>query len=486
MKVSLPSHVPMKWVLSFVLVLVIVQMIQGTTALLACTAGAFIILAALAFNAAGGLQYPSGAYIFFNALLSAILGIVMKAVLGEPLNTNLTDAQYTLTVYVTGMCAMLVASLLNRRFRRRPPLLRNTLQNVRMDQVALGCLILSIAVTYAAPRSITGTVSQFNRFGILAILLSVSYRLKETDGRRSFTWVAFIAWLYNTLSGLLEFSKEGMFTASVAWAIAAVASGYRLTWKRAAILIAIAVPALTILTPFSQVGRVYKVAGVSRVDTAIDLLSHPLQTRDLYERSQVDRYLAAADYHWFNQPQGLLDRLTVVPIDDALIYATDHGSPGSLDVVWSYFANAIPRYLYPDKPTLLTGNVYGHIVGVVGEEDYTTGISFTPYAEAYHAGHWLGVTVIICGMFLMLFIVCDSLTGSVADGPWALLYFVAFAHQAAEGLLSALVYGATTYSLAVIAAQVITTYVAPVVGAFAIAPKRPNFAEPHVLPGTVR
>ncbi len=486
MKVSLPTHVPMKWVLSFVLVLAVVQVVQGATLLLACTAAAFIVLASLAFNAAGGLQYPSGAYIFFNALLSAGLGIVVKAVLNEPLNTNLTNAQYTLTVYVTGMCAMLVASFINQRFRRRVPLLRNTLGNLRIDQVALGCVIISIVVPYVAPRSITGTVNQFNRFGILAILFSVANKVKVTDGRRSFTWVAFIAWAYTTMIGVLAFSKEGMFAASVAWSIGAVASGYKVSWKKAVVLIGIAVPSVMILTPFSQVGRVYKVEGSSSVGPVLDLLSHPLQTRDLYLQSEAEYYLAGTEYHWFDKPQGLLDRLTVVPIDDALIYATDHGHPGSLNAVWSDLVNVIPRYLYPEKPTLLWGNVYAHEIGLLGEGDESTGVSFSPYADAYHTGRWLGISVISCGLFLLLFLVCDSVAGTVADGPWALLYLALFAHSASEGMLGAIVYGATTYTLVVIAAQLITTHVAPIIGAFAIAPKRPGFNPPAPLPGPAR
>ncbi len=485
MKVTLPSHAPIKWVLSFVLILAVVQVLQGATLLLACTAGAFIVLASLAFNAAGGLQYPSGAYIFFNALLSATLGIVMKAVLGEPLSTNLTDAQYTLTVYTAGMASVLVASLLNRRLRRHPPLLKNTIKNIRADQVGLGCLIISALATYAAPESIRGTVNQFNRFSVLAVLLTVAARTKETDGRRSFTWVAFLAWSLTSIIGVFSFSKEAIFTPSVAWAIGAVASGYRISWTKIFVLAAITIPSVVLLTPFSQLGRAYQTEGNS-VGAAIDLLSHPLETRDLYEREQAEYYLVGADYHWFDKPQGILDRLTLVPIDDALIYATDHGHPGELAAVWSYFVNVVPRYLYPDKPRLHWGNVYSHEIGLLGEGDETTGISFTPYSEAYHTGRWLGVTLVSCGMFLILFFVCDSVTGSINDSPWALLYIASFSHQAAEGALGALVYQSTTFTLAVIAAQLIATYVAPILGAFAIPPRRSQAGEPITLPGIAR
>ncbi len=482
MKLSLPSHVPVRWALSFCAVLFAIQILEGTTALLASTAAALILLSVAAFNVAGGLGYPSGAYIFFSTIGSAILGIVAKAAFGEPLHTNLTDGQLTLEVYCAGIGAMLIAAFINRRLRRWPPLLKDKTKTMRADQVGLGCLIIGFGAAFFTPVAFQGTAVQFNRFTLLAILLTVAARAKETGGRRSFTWVAFTAWALHTIYfGILGFSKEGMFSPSAAWAIGAVASGYHLSFKKAVLIAALAIPAATFLTPVSQLGRNYRDESNS-AQVAYDMLTHPVKTRELYEESQVEEFLRNADYHWFDKPQGLLDRLTFVPIDDALIYVTDHGQPGNMEALGSYFVNIIPRYLYPEKPTVRWGNIYAHEIGVLAEDDDTTAISFTPYADGYHTARWLGVTLISCPMFLLLFWVCDSVSGTAADGPWALLYISWFAHSASEGMLGTTVYGATTFTLVVIAAQLVATYIAPVLGAFAIPPKRPDFPKQAALP----
>ena len=475
MKVTLPSQVPMKWVLSFVLVLACVQLVEGTPLILSATGCAFIVVAATAFNVTGGLQYPSGAYIFFNALFSCIVGMVTKALLGEPLQTNLINAQLTLSVYLVGMCSLMAAVLLSSRLRRKTPFLTDRLNSTQINSIAIGCLLLYVLPIFILPAQWAGTYNQFNYFQFLAVMLPVYQLAKETDGRRTFNWISFSVWLYITIRlGIMAFSKEGMFGGSAAWAIAAVAAGYRISLKKGIILASSGVLAVLILTPFSQVGRIYRneenVFGI-----AVTMLRHPLETRARYAEMQSDLGAGTPGEgvaHWFNSQEGLLDRLTIVPVDDVLIYVTDHGQPGSMEILSSYWTNLIPRYLYPNKPTFLVGNLYGHEIGALAPEDNSTGVSFSAYADAYHIDRWMGVTVILAPTFFLLFFVADSLVGTIRQTRWSLLYFVWFSHQGAEGLMNALVYGAGTFSFAVILAQAATTRMGPILGAMTIRPGR--------------
>jgi hypothetical protein len=393
--------------------------------------------------------------------------MVTKAVLGEPLQTNLIDPQRTLSVYLVGMCSMLAAVLLNSRLRRKTPLLSDRLNGTQINSIGVGCILLYLLPGHLLPQQWSGTYNQFNYFQYLAIMLPVYQLARDTDGRRTFNWVSFTVWLYITMIlGVLAFSKEGLFGSSAAWVIAAIAGGYRVTLKKAISLTVTAVTAALILTPFSQVGRIYR-NEENVVAIAINMLSHPLDTRKLYIDSQTEimQSQGVGNSRWFDNPQGLLERLTVVPVDDVLIYVTDHGQPGSMEVLKAYWSNLIPRYLYPDKPTLLVGNLYGHEVGALAEDDDSTGVSFTAYADAYHIDRWTGLTVILAPMFFLLFFIADSLVGTIQQTRWSLLYFVWFAHQGAEGLMSALVYGAGTFSLAVILAQAATTRMGPILGA---------------------
>ncbi|MGI4756336.1 MAG: hypothetical protein ACRYGF_05735 [Janthinobacterium lividum] len=475
MKVALPTRVSMRYVAYFAAFLLLVEVVEGTPVFLALTAQAFMLVSALAFNVAGGLAYPSGACIFFNAVLSLSLGVLLKAVLGEPLQSNLQGAQQTMLTYLAGMVSILIAAILAAKLRRKRGLLERIDTGMQMDQVGLGCLLIAYVTPYLLPSAFQGTFSQFNNaFVYLAIVLPVYYRARQTDGRSSFHYVALIAWMYLTYTyGISAFSKQGLFGPSVAWMLAALAAGYRVSGAKLLAIASTVLVATTVLTPYSQLARNYR-GEANQSDLAFNLLLHPIETRALYNEQLKLNYMLGAGYHWFDQPQGLLDRLTMVPVDDALVYSTDHLRPGSPYALWSYVLNMVPRYLYPGKPTLLWGNVYAHDIGLIGEGDETTGISFTPYADGYHTAGWVGVTLILGAMFFVMFYVCDSVAGSVASSPWSLVYILYFTHAASEGMLGMTMYAVSTTTPALISAALISTYVAPILGNL-VTPRRKVF-----------
>ena len=263
------------------------------------------------------------------------------------MQTNLIDPQRTLSVYLVGMCSMLAAVLLNSRLRRKTPLLSDRLNSTQINSIGVGCFLLYLLPVYILPAQWAGTYNQFDYFEYLAIMLPVYQLARDSDGRRTFNWVSFIVWLYVTVVlGILSFSKEGIFVGSAAWIIAAAAAGYRVTLKKGVTLAVTALAAVLLFTPFSQVGRLYRGDG-NVVSIVVNMLTHPLETQAIYSKSQADILQSdgLGSSRWFNQPEGFLERLTVVPIDDVLIYVTDHGQPGSLDVLKSYWLNLVPRYL---------------------------------------------------------------------------------------------------------------------------------------------
>ena len=455
----------MRYVYSFAIAMLGLELVEGTSVLVAMMAQAFVVIAAMGFNIAGGMMYPSGAFIFFNALLSLIVGVVVKTALGEPLDSNLRSPERTMLVYLAGMVFLMIAAYLSARFRSRKGLLQNVLVGTRLDQISIGCILIAFWTPYVLPAEVQGTFSQFNTaFVYLAILLPVYETTKDTDGQSSFNTYSLIAWLYLTgVYGLYAFSKQGLFGPSAAWILSAAAAGYRISFRKLMVLVGVGIAAALLLTPYSQIGRNYR----GQEDTStivIHLLLHPLETRALYDEQTKEIYSTGFGYHWFDQPVGLVDRLTTVPIDDALIYSTDHYRTGSPAALWSYVLNIIPKYLYPGKPALGWGNLYAHDIGLLGEGDDTTGISFTPYADGYHTAGWLGDTVVLCAMFFFMFVVCDSVAGSLSKSQWGLVYLLYFTHAGAEGMLGVTMYAPTVTTLSLIGAAYISTRVAPLIG----------------------
>ena len=82
-------------------------------------------------------------------------------------------------------------------------------------------------------------------------------------------------------------------------------------------------------------------------------------------------------------------------MDDALINITEQGQVFGISPIWASFSNLIPHFLWPSKPRLYYGTLYAQeIGGLLSEDDTTTGISFSPTAEAFHMARWIGVLIV--------------------------------------------------------------------------------------------
>ncbi len=130
------------------------------------------------------------------------------------------------------------------------------------------------------------------------------------------------------------------------------------------------------------------------------------------------------------------------------------------------FENVVPHFIWPDKPAILTGNVYAHEVGLLAEGDESTGVSFSSTAISYHLLGWFGVFLLAPALWFLLFTVFDSLCGDTRKSPWGLIVLVLYSHAAPEGDINAIIYMIFYSAFGVIFAAVIGAYVTPVVGTF--------------------
>ncbi|MDA4132524.1 MAG: hypothetical protein OK454_05280, partial [Thaumarchaeota archaeon] len=74
MRIPFPERIPIDRVTVFAILLFVIQQLEHTPLYFSAGSVAFIILAAIAFNTAGGLTRTSGAYVFFYSLLVVIVG----------------------------------------------------------------------------------------------------------------------------------------------------------------------------------------------------------------------------------------------------------------------------------------------------------------------------------------------------------------------------------------------------------------------------
>lgn len=462
----------MSYVLVFASLLLIMQQVDHTTLFFSACCFLFVVVAGIAFNLAGGLVNPSGGYVFFYALLTVIVGLVWKTVLGEAAQTNLLEPRLTIEVYLGGICGMLVAVIVSRRLTRKRALLANLANLNNLQSASTGCLILGLALYILAQYvhrqngTLFSALLQVNRFNEMAILLGVTYQIRKSGGRSSINIPAIGASMVLWIDGgLLSFSKQAMFTPFVCWALAAGAQGYRISKAQALGVLLVLVLMFRFMVPYAQYGRSQSSSSLSgNIDVSLRLLSDLGSVRERYlgnERASV----AESHTGYFNSPQGFFDRLQMMYPDSTLIESTERLGQFGMYPILTDFENLIPHVFWAGKPVVRWGNVFAHdTLTPLDEEDETTGISYSPSGEAYRLAKWIGVLVLAPVIWTMTFVWFDSLCGDVRKSPWGLLALTLFAHNAPEGMLDGCVYMMGFGAFSIIFAALSAAYILPHVG----------------------
>lgn len=467
----------MQWVGIVCGCLFCVQVVEGTTIYIATLSSIFLIVASLSFNTVGGLTRPSGGFILFNAGLTLGAGLFVKAALGEPAQSNLQNPDLSFLVYVVGQICLLAAAVFSSRLRRQKGLLANTVTSINWRRVTLGCFVMGFVLSSLGELTDSGAGSfgralgQLNRFIPIAILLGVYFRCKTTDGRSSFYLPSFLALLVQIFFGIISYSKESLLSGPVCWALAAMAAGYRISRVRLAVIVAVSGIVLFFIYPYSQYGRTQASEGLGR---SVYLLTHPVETYELNkEHSDLEKAkLRSRSLLWFDSDAGFADRLNMIAIDDALINLTVTDHVHGMIYIWYDFLNIIPHVILPDKPDIVWGNIYAHELGILAADDHTTGVSFSPVADAFHEGTWFAVLILMPAMALMCFTVIDSVAGDIREGPWGLYFLLVAAHQAPEGTMGAFVI-MSTYAVEVISfAAFASAYISPLIATFFVGPEK--------------
>ena len=471
MRIPYPERIPLQYAISFATLLSAVQLYQGTNPFFSFYSFLFIVIATIAFNLAGGLSRPSGAYVFFYAVLAVILGLCWKAILGEPADSHLLLPLLTMQVFLGGITAMLGAVFISRRLTAKRPLLGRMVTDANIQNATVGCMVTGLALTLALmflPRqngSILSSLSQINRFLPMAIILGVIHQIRRSGGTSSINLPVLISGTAIFVEGLTSFSKEGMFTPFVCWLIAVGSQRYKIKLYQVVGLIAVAIFMTQYLVPYSQYGKNFKSQTGDTAENIKTAMSFLPNLGDIRKKSAVG---AADDAEivqgYYNSPQGLMDRLQMISIDDLLIDLTERSGTFGYAPIYSGFANIVPRVFWPNKPIIGYGNLYAHQLGGVADDDTTTGISFSPSGEGYHIDRWIGVLIVAPVLWIMLFTLFDSLCGTVRETPWGLLVIALFSHSAPEGMLGSVIYMLGFSALSIVVAAFSATYLMPLLG----------------------
>jgi hypothetical protein len=479
-RLPFPERISLVGTFAFALLLCAVQLYEGTTPVFALCCFGFVLVAAVAFNVAGGFSRSTGSYVFFYSVLSVLIGLFWKVVLGEPADSNLRAPLATGAAYLCSICALLVAVFISKKITTKRALLADFVTDENMQSATVGCMVTGLTILGIGtvgigswgPGSVFSALNQIDRFLPLAIMLGVIHAIRRSGGTRSMSLPVIISGTVIFLEGAISFSKQGMFTPPLCWLIAAASQRYKVS--RTQIVAGIFVIFITFyyLVPYSQYGRDYKNGDSlsGNVDVAIDFFSNLDYVRGQY--LEAEAYQDEAVQGYFATHQGFFDRLQMVGPDDALIAYTQQAGPLGLFPIVLAFENFVPHFIWKDKPVWFSGNYYAREAGILPEADVSTGVSFSPTGESFRLAGWFGILIVAPILWIVMFTVFDSLCGDVRKSPWGLIVALSYAHSAPEGGISGVIYSMAFITFAVLFAACLVTYVMPIVGEFTIGPNQ--------------
>ena len=490
MRIPFPSRIPLSYSCGFAVLLCIAQALEGTQPAFTLLSFAFILIATIAFNVAGGFSLPSGSYIFFYAVFTVTIGLTYKIYLGEAADTNLAAPTTTMLVYVGGISGMLVAAYFKKLVLPAKSLLGETASRIDLDAASLGCMVVGAAIFLASVFTVnsggtaedryannSGTLlsalGQVNQFLPLGIILGVTYQIKKSGGKRFLGTAVVVATIFASLVfGIVGTSKQGLFQPIACVMIAAAALRYKFSTGQVVAFTLSMIFAFYYLVPYVQIGKstVQGQTFLESIENSYALITNLSAVRE----ETVDNSQAAFDeddyiIHYYNSPQGIFDRLQMLAIDDALIDVTEQGHVFGLAPLLYDVYNLVPHFIWPSKPLIALGNVYSHEIGLAhysteGEDDTTTGISFSPTADAFHMARWTGLLLIAPALWFMCFFTMDYVCGDTRRSPWGLLMVAMCSHIAPEGMMNGPFYLTTIGPATVIFVSFLASYVLPLIG----------------------
>ncbi len=483
MRIPYPERISYTGAFFFAAGLLVVQVMQHTSLVFSTCCFCYILVATAAFNIAGGLYRPAGAYIFFNAVLTLIIGLIVKAFLGEPADSNLASPMKAIEVYVFGMVSFLIAAFVESRYRPSRGFVSKAFPLMTLRGVYLGAALIGVPSNLfwlsgpqLAPGSFLTAFRNTDQLVPFALILGVIYTIRASGGRRSMTPGLFFFYAFMQVESLVAFSKQALFTPVFCWMLAAGLARYKLKPINFVCLSCIIFIIYFFGTPYVGIGK-----GTDRTDlranitTAINLLQNIGSVREEYKQEVSTEYLKI---NYYNQGEGVLDRLQMFSVDALLIDTADQNGYFGFEPMKEGWENVVPHLIWKGKPTPFFGNTYAHMLGILADEDVSTGVSFGVSADSYMEGGLFGVLVMQTLCFIGIFTIFSFVVGDVREHPAVILLVLVTAHVAPEGMMPGAI-GLVLFCVVVVGFAFFCRYIFPLVSdTFLPEPSAPSLATP--------
>jgi len=409
---------------------------------LACGTGLFFVTMmfvamlsiGVTYNLLGGLSSFSGIIFAGFALRTIVVSQFAKVLLLEAADKNLELPQLTISVYAVFYLSALLGTFIYGRTRLRLPKPwepETSAHSTILYSIALVAGLIGTIVYETYAGAVEGQEQIYNGTRSFALALSplllfslimaVDMRIARTKGRHSFGMGAFIPWLTLTAVGFVDSVRTNILVPSIVYAVTCYLRGYRFRMRHYVVLIAGAAVFTAILSPLALYSRNYA--------RGMPLNERVYKTLYILTIFHDPRQLAASVETAFEESTGsreqyfslpgtyLLSRFSLIRADSNVIEACAHGVHYGLGAVKIELINAVPSFLYKNKPRNVSGEDYiGHISGMSPDNDELGYPQISAVGDSYGAFGWPGVILFPFLCFPIVFVVFESMFD--LSRPW--------------------------------------------------------------------
>jgi hypothetical protein len=435
-----------KWTLSplvvfaFVVFLFTGEMLSGTSLHFAGMASLALLCACVTYNVLGGLGSMSGIAFARFALSTLVISQVGKVLVLERADRNLDTPEVVISVYALVFFSAMLGTMMFSRLRvplPRPVEPETPAQAQYLYVLALIGGLVGITLGFLfGEKSVAHGISLILRYLVpFPLVLAVDHRIRTTDGRHSFGWMAFWPTIAMELEGFLGASRQAFVEPFAIIFLTCYLRNFRFRKRHLAIATGLGAGFFLFVSPFYLYARSWRES-----PTFGELASTMIQTLEQapshWSTIRYDVGGAASEnpqaVNYFSSPSAVtLNRFALIGPDSTLISACAAGFHYGFTALRLDLLISIPRVIYPNKPDIGSGQYLGQLDGQEEGIETSSHSTITAIADSYGGFSWLGVVVYGFLVLPAVFVIYESMFDM--RGPWGTVAAVYLLIELTEG-----------------------------------------------------
>lgn len=413
----------------------------------------------ITYNTLGGLGTIGGLVFTSFALNTLVISQFAKVLLFQPADKMLGAPELTIAVYAVYYLALMVGVFLFAWIRLDLPRplepVTSTHSNVMYATafaVGLAATVYRTAVALKDPVAAQGSTGHglsraFAALLALSLVLAVDGRIRKTEGRHSFGWLALWPLLAMEFFGFLQASRTGYLEAPLIVLVTCYFRGVRFR-KRHYLAVGVLLAGLFLFFfPYYMWSRSYRRQSSDigqDTKTMWRLLESAPKHWNLIEQASRESVVAAGrtgnDY--FSTPGTfMLNRFSEIQPDSQLIRACAHFHYG-LKAFWLDIESGLPHLIYKEQPELNGAWYRASISGLQSSYAGNSWVAMSTIPDAFGSFGWVSLILVPLLLVPATYVVFDSMFDM--SQPWGTvitvsLLFVTIASSVGQIVLTSLI-----------------------------------------------